>query len=125
MNKFMKILSSSIAFLIFAFSVPVNAAQTSDPTRGLTRVERQTVTFDVWISSAAAALVIRKESKGNCLATGARGKYRGKWQVNAGFWRTYGGLEFAPTADQATCDQQDLVAYKGWLARGGQPWGIR
>lgn len=52
--------------------------------------------------------------------------YFGKWQGNAGFIRTYGhtdpwawvrnGRFTMPEA------QQDALAYRGWLARGWQPW---
>ncbi|MEY4311248.1 MAG: Transglycosylase-like domain [Actinomycetota bacterium] len=111
--------------ILFSSQSAASAGEATDPTRGLTKVQRTQVSFEVWISSKAAALVIKKESKGNCKAIGAKGKYRGKWQFNSSFWKTYGGLEFAPLADQATCEQQDLVAYKGWLARGWQPWGLR
>lgn len=123
-----------ICALTFAFSLvtaPAIAVPTvatvvnTDPTRGLTKAQRPTVAFEVWITSPTAIRVIKKESHGNCKAIGAKGKYRGKWQMNASFWRTYGGLEFAPRADLATCEQQDQVAYRGWLARGWQPWGIR
>ena len=124
MKKQIQVILLATALLLVGQTTS-SAADASDPTRGLTKVERQNVTFEVWISSKAAARVIKKESKGNCQATGSKGKYRGKWQVNSSFWKTYGGFEFAPLADQATCEQQDQVAYKGWLARGWQPWGIR
>ena len=111
--------------MLFGSQGAVLAASTADQTNRLTKVQRSTVSFEVWISSKTAARVIKKESKGNCKAIGAKGKYRGKWQFNSSFWKTYGGLEFAPLADQATCEQQDLIAYRGWLARGWQPWGLR
>lgn len=111
--------------ILFSGQGVASAADATDVTRGLTKTKRAEVSFEVWISSKAAARVVKKESKGNCKAIGSKGKYRGKWQVNAGFWKTYGGLEFAALADQATCEQQDQVAYKGWLARGWQPWGLR
>lgn len=129
-NKSKIILSALI--LAFTFSTTPVSAQSvttssvkSDPTRGISKAVRPTVSFEVWITSPTAIRVIKKESKGNCKAVGAKGKYRGKWQMNAGFWKTYGGLEFAPRADLATCEQQDQVAYRGWLARGWQPWGIK
>ena len=124
------ILSALVLSLAFT-NAPVNAQPLkassikTDPTRGISKAERPTVSFEVWITSPTALRVIKKESRGNCKAVGAKGKYRGKWQMNAGFWKTYGGLEFAPRADLATCEQQDQVAYRGWLARGWQPWGIK
>lgn len=129
-NKSKIILSAFILALTFSMT-PVSAQSVttssvkSDPTRGISKAVRPTVSFEVWITSPTAIRVIKKESKGNCKAIGAKGKYRGKWQMNAGFWKTYGGLEFAPRADLATCEQQDQVAYRGWLARGWQPWGIK
>ena len=104
----------------FGFNTP-----TTELTKQVQDITRPTVAFDVWITSPTAIKVIKKESRGNCKAVGAKGKYRGKWQMNSAFWKTYGGLEFAARADLATCEQQDQVAYRGWLARGWQPWGIR
>lgn len=50
------------------------------------------------------------------------GQYHGKWQMDADFWRTYGGLAFASDAADASEGEQDIVAYKGYLARGWEPW---
>lgn len=50
------------------------------------------------------------------------GAHRGYWQMDADFWRTYGGLEFASHPDYASESEQDLVAYRGYLARGWEPW---
>lgn len=50
------------------------------------------------------------------------GKYRGLWQANADFWRSYGGHAYAPRADQATVEQQTAVAWRGFKARGWSPW---
>lgn len=124
------IASSALVAPAFANAAPTHTAvqsakKVADPTRGLTKAKRPTVSFEVWITSATAIKVIKKESHGNCKTTGSKGKYRGKWQMTAGVWKTYGGLQFAPMADLATCDQQDQVAYKLWLARGWQPWGIK
>ena len=131
MTNKIKVILGALALAISVTSTPAHAieisssAVKSDPTRGLTKAQRPTISFEMWITSPTAIKVIKKESKGNCKAIGARGKYRGKWQMNASFWKTYGGLEFASSADLATCEQQDQVAYRGWLARGWQPWGIR
>lgn len=131
MKKQIKILLSVLAFTFSVVAAPVSAQASvatvnpADPTRGISKANRASVSFEVWIASPTALKVIKKESKGNCKAIGGKGKYRGKWQVNAGFWKSYGGLQFAKTADKATCEQQDQVAYRGWLARGWQPWGIK
>lgn len=65
------------------------------------------------------------ESHRNPQAVNPSGKYRGKWQMDADFWATYGGRAFASRPDLASEYQQDLVAYHGWLARGWQPWACR
>jgi hypothetical protein len=51
-----------------------------------------------------------------------RGKYSGKWQMDSDFWSSYGGLKFASTPADASEAEQDAVAYKGFQARGWQPW---
>lgn len=114
------------ASLTFQLSVsPIHAAivrTASDPTRDLIKAERKKIAFEVWVKSPTAKHLKKVESSNNCKAIGGNGKYHGTWQVNAGFWKTYGGLKYAAKASKATCGEQDLVAYKGWLARGWSPW---
>lgn len=93
-----------------------------DPTRNLSKEERKKISFEVWVNSPTAKYLKKVESNNNCKSTGGKGKYQGTWQVNAGFWKTYGGKKYASKASKATCREQDLVAYKGWLARGWSPW---
>lgn len=93
-----------------------------DPTRNLSKEERKKISFEVWVDSPTAKYLKKKESNNNCKSTGSKGKYQGTWQMNAGFWKTYGGKKYASKASKATCMEQDLVAYKGWLARGWSPW---
>jgi len=50
------------------------------------------------------------------------GAYHGKWQMDSQFWRAYGGLTYASDAADASESEQDVVAYRGYLARGWQPW---
>lgn len=78
-----------------------------------------------WARSSAARAVAECESGGNPRAVNATGKYRGKWQMDRDFWRSYGGLRFALLPDLALEGEQDEVAYRGWLARGWQPWECR
>jgi hypothetical protein len=94
----------------------------TDPTRNLSKEERKKISFEVWVNSPTAKFLKKKESNNNCKATGSKGKYQGTWQMNAGFWKTYGGKKYASKASKATCKEQDLVAYQGWLARGWSPW---
>ncbi len=104
---------------------PASAAITrvaDDPTRNLAKADRLNISFETWVTSPTAIYLKRVESNNNCKSTGGKGKYQGTWQVNAGFWKTYGGLKFAKKASKASCQEQDLVAYQGWLARGWSPW---
>jgi hypothetical protein len=104
-------------------AVSVAAIQVADdPTRNLSKEERKKISFEVWVKSPTAKYLKRIESTNNCKAVWYKGKYLGTWQVNAGFWKTYGGKKYASKANKATCLEQDLVAYKGWLARGWSPW---
>ena len=103
------------------------APSNGDPTmtaaaRG-SRAARQAVPFAVWRSSAHARMIVARESGGSCTAVSRSGAYRGTWQMGAPFWRSFGGLAFAPTPDQATCGEQDYVAYRGWIASWWSPWG--
>ena len=105
--------------------VPASAAvvrTVDDPTRNLAKAERLKISFETWVTSPTAIYLKRVESNNNCKSTGSHGKYQGTWQMNAGFWKTYGGLKYAKKASKASCQEQDLVAYQGWLARGWSPW---
>jgi peptidoglycan hydrolase-like protein with peptidoglycan-binding domain len=87
------------------------------------RAARTAVLFAVWQTSAHGRMIVRRESGGSCTVKSPGGAYRGKWQMGAPFWKSYGGLVYAPTPDLATCLEQDKVAYKGWLAAWWTPWG--
>lgn len=89
------------------------------------RKSRSSSAAALWANTWAARTVAKCESGGDPTAVNPSGKYRGKWQMDADFWRTYGGLRFASTPDRATEAEQDIVAYKGYLARGWQPWECR
>jgi hypothetical protein len=78
--------------------------------------------FEAWLRSPTARLVIKRESNGQCDVVSATGKYQGKWQADDNFWKAYGGRKYAPNPHQATCHEQDLVAFRGWQERGWQPW---
>lgn len=75
-----------------------------------------------WAAGAGARAVKQCESGGDPGAVSASGTYRGAWQMDSDFWRTYGGLEYASRPELASMGQQDAVAYRGWLHRGWQPW---
>jgi hypothetical protein len=93
-----------------------------DPTRNLNKEQRKKISFEVWVNSPTAKFLKKKESSNNCKARGGKGKYLGTWQMNIGFWNTYGGRRYGSDPTKATCHQQDLVAYQGWLAMGWSPW---
>lgn len=81
--------------------------------------------FSTWRGSHAYLAVLHCESKGDYGAVSRTGKYRGGWQMDASFWRTYGGLKYASRPELATPLEQDMVAYRGYLSRGWQPWSCR
>ena len=121
--------STALAFcLLMPIQTSISTAKAAvikvveDPTRNLSKEERKKISFEVWVNSPTAKYLKKVESNNNCKSTGGKGKYQGTWQVNAGFWKTYGGKKYASKASKATCREQDLVAYKGWLARGWSPW---
>jgi peptidoglycan hydrolase-like protein with peptidoglycan-binding domain len=88
----------------------------------LYRGARELIPFEVWRVSAFARFISMKESHRNCKAIGRSGKYRGRWQMSPAFWKTYGGKQFASKPEKASCRDQDLVAYNGWIVRGWAPW---
>lgn len=47
----------------------------------------------------------------------------GGFQIALGTWKANGGLKFAPTAGQATPEEQAIVAARIFNKSGGQPWG--
>lgn len=116
-------LCSLLPMQTFVGTSPVSAMQIAeDPTRNLSKKERKKIPFEVWVKSPTAKFLKKKESSNNCKARGYKGKYLGTWQMNAGFWKTYGGKKYASNPTKATCREQDLVAYRGWLDRGWSPW---
>lgn len=50
--------------------------------------------------------------------------YYGRWQANGEFWTAYGGdaSYLGGSSFTAPAWMQNLVAYRGYLARGWQPW---
>jgi len=88
----------------------------------LYRGARELIPFEVWRASAFTRYISMKESHRNCKAVNRTGKYRGRWQMSAAFWKTYGGKQFASKPEKASCRDQDLVAYNGWIVRGWAPW---
>ena len=88
----------------------------------LYRDARELIPFEVWRASAFTRYISMKESHRNCKAVNRTGKYHGRWQMSSAFWKTYGGKQFASKPEKASCRDQDLVAYNGWIVRGWAPW---
>lgn len=62
---------------------------------------------------------------GGYRAVSASGTFRGAYQMNADFWRSYGGDPAylrPPSWERAPEAMQDAVAFRGYAARGRQPW---
>lgn len=107
------------------------------PPKPVVRPIRQSPRFAVsgsaeaWAHSAKAVRVANCESGGGPNDHSSTydgdphlrdGMYHGKWQMDSSFWSSYGGLRFASDAADATEAEQDAVAYRGYLARGWEPW---
>lgn len=86
------------------------------------RKAREAVSFEEWRAAPFSKFIAKRESNRRCKAVNRTGKYRGRWQMDKNFWRSYGGRKFAKRPEKASCLEQDLVAYRGWIARGWQPW---
>lgn len=84
-----------------------------------------------WTSpSPAWAHLIKRESGGNPTivqgitdVNSGGNEASGLFQIAKGTWAGYGGTAYAPTAGQATPQQQSIIAAKIFNAEGGSPWG--
>lgn len=82
---------------------------------------------DSWAVSTTSC-----ESGINPFARNPSGKYKGMWQMDQDFWIGYGGREFGPDPitrlasegrdQRGLVEEQTLVAWRGYQARGAQPW---
>lgn len=86
------------------------------------RDARELVSFEQWKAAPFTKFIATRESNRRCKAINRTGKYRGRWQMDKNFWSSYGGKKFAKRPERASCAEQDLVAYRGWIARGWKPW---
>lgn len=86
------------------------------------RNAREAVAFEEWKAAPFTKFIAIRESNRRCKAVNRSGKYRGRWQMDKNFWSSYGGRKYAKRPERASCAEQDLVAYRGWIARGWQPW---
>jgi len=98
------------------------AATAAAPKKKTPAAQTSFASSAAWAASPKAIAVAKCESGGNPTVVSRTGKYQGKWQMDDRFWASYGGLAFASDPQYASEAQQDEVAYRGWLARGWQPW---
>jgi hypothetical protein len=81
-----------------------------------------------WAQRAKTRAVIFCESSNNPRKVSRTGKYRGLYQMDRDFWRSYGGRTLAPRPDLATRAAQNYVAYRGYVSHqrrignGWAPW---
>lgn len=75
-----------------------------------------------WANTPKARRVAACESGGNPRSVQRSGVHRGKWQADSGFVRSYASdLPWRPI-ETAPEWAQDVMAYRGWRARGWRPW---
>lgn len=75
-----------------------------------------------WAQQPKTRAVIMCESTDRVSAVSSTGKYHGLYQFDRGTWASYGGLELAPLASQATRAEQNYVGYRLFVGRGWSPW---
>lgn len=102
--------------------IPPSIDVTTTEEARTSRRHRRSIGVRAFVRSPTARKVVQRESSGQCDVLSPGGTYRGKWQMDADFWSSYGGRNYAATPDRATCAQQDVVAYRGWVDRWWQPW---
>jgi hypothetical protein len=115
---------SAAASTSVAVNVPERTAgQRVTDVRGLSAwQQRYWNEGQVWATWPKTRAVIACESTNNPTAVSKTGKYRGLYQMDASFWRSYGGLALASSPDRATRAEQNYVAYRGYTSRGWSPW---
>ena len=74
-----------------------------------------------WASGGKVESVRQCESGGNYGINTGNGYY-GAYQFDAGTWRSVGGGEYAPYANQAPAWAQDYMAWTLYNSRGWSPW---
>ncbi|AQQ14762.1 Resuscitation-promoting factor Rpf2 precursor [Corynebacterium glaucum] len=95
---------------------PATIARGTKPTGGNTGAAAPAVANgSVWDSLAQC------ESGGNWSINTGNG-YHGGLQFSASTWAAYGGTQYAPTADQATREQQIAVAQRTQASQGWGAW---
>jgi hypothetical protein len=81
-----------------------------------------------WAQRAKTRAVIFCESSNDPRKVSRTGKYRGLYQMDTNFWRSYGGRAIAARPDLASRAAQNYVAYRGYVSHerrignGWAPW---
>ncbi len=93
---------------------PATAEQVADEIRRMRKATEQPYYVLPWY-------IVSCESKGDWAAVNTSNPDRpaGAYQIITGTWLAYGGGEFAPTADQATWREQNIVALRIWAGGSG------
>lgn len=79
--------------------------------------------LQAWPRVAACIRSYESDTAGGYRAVSPSGKYRGAYQMDNDFWLAYGGdPALTGIHERASVEEQDAVAYRGWLARGLAPW---
>ena len=84
---------------------------------------RAKVTLARWQASTHGKRISWRESHDVCAAMSADGRFRGKWQMTQSLWDAHGGRAFARSPQRATCQEQDRIARRVWVASWWWPWG--
>lgn len=66
--------------------------------------------------------IVSCESNSNPTAQNRSSTASGLFQFINGTWAAYGGREFAPTAKQATIEEQYVIAERAYAREGTRPW---
>lgn len=97
--------------------------------RPAVRASRSRPSYEVWADTADARTVVRCESSDvgiHGIDVNAGVPYYGKWQADPDFVRTYDGTTGPSWVRAGRFSmpewRQDRMAYRGYLARGWQPW---
>jgi len=83
---------------------------------------RKAVSLHAFLYSPMACKVTWRESNFSCTVVDGSGTYYGKWQLDMQEWPYYGGTKYASTPNRASCEVQNLIAYRNWLDRWWSPW---
>ena len=85
---------------------------------------RRSVSESAWRNSPNAHKIVWRESNGRCDVVDPSRRWFGEWQMSSTLWKGFGGSAYAPSPQDASCGEQDRVAYRVWVAAGWSPWNV-